>query len=269
MRWRQGRSLPYGDGIAFWALGEIVKAECGILESDSPELASAKLDAVISNDEPERAWLRQRLMPLVGAGGEAAAHDELFAAWRQFFEGLAAERPTVMVFEDVHWADNAMLSFLEHLADWSDGVPLLLVCTARPEFQERHPTWAAAVRNIQKINLEPLTHDETSALIAMLLPQRAVLPAATHEALLDRAGGNPLYAEEFVQLLSDQSLLKGSLDDVPFPDSLQALIAARLDTLAPARKSLLQDAAVIGKVFWSGALAAMGNLNERAVERRS
>ena len=265
VRWRQGRNLPYGDGIAFWALGEIVKAECGILESDSPEQASAKLDAVISSDEPERAWLRQRLMPLLGAGGEPAAHDELFAAWRQFFEGLAAERPTVMVFEDLHWADNAMLSFLEHLAEWSDGVPLLLVCTARPEFQERHPTWAAAVRNVQKINLEPLTHDETSALIAMLL-QRTVLPAATHEALLDRAGGNPLYAEEFVQLLSDRSLLNDPLADVPFPDSLQALIAARLDTLSPARKSLLQDAAVVGKVFWSGALAAMGNLDERAVE---
>jgi predicted ATPase/class 3 adenylate cyclase len=264
--WRQGRNLPYGDGIAYWSLGEIVKAECGILESDSPEQASAKLDAALSTDDPERAWLKQRLMPLVGAGGEPATQEESFTAWRLFLEGLAARGPTVLVFEDLHWADNAMLGFLEYLADWSEGVPLLLLCTARPEFQERHPTWAATARNAQKINLGPLSDEETTTLIALLL-QRAVLPAATQRTLLDRAGGNPLYAEEFVRLLSDRSLLTTHLKDVPFPDSLQALIAARLDTLSPARKNLLQDASVMGKVFWSGALAAMGGRDARDVEQ--
>lgn len=266
VRWRQGRNLPYGEGIAYWALGEIVKAECGILESDSADDASTKLDAVISTEEPDRAWLKQRLAPLVGAGGEPAAQEESFTAWLRFFEGLAAERPTVLVFEDLHWADNAMLAFLEHLAEWSNAVPLLLLCTARPEFQERHRTWAAAVRNAQRVNLGPLTDEETAALIALLM-QRAVLPAATQQTLLDRAGGNPLYAEEFVRLLGDRRLLMGPAQDVPFPDSLQALIAARLDTLSEAHKSLLQDASVVGKVFWAGALVAMGRRQPRDVEQ--
>jgi predicted ATPase len=109
VRWRQGRCLPYGEGIAFWALGEIVKAECGILESDSPEEALTKLDEVISQDEPDRAWLRARLAPLVGAGGEPAAQEESFTAWRRFLEGLAAQKPTVLVVDDLHWAEATML----------------------------------------------------------------------------------------------------------------------------------------------------------------
>src|SRR5262249_34051448 len=141
VRWRQGRCLPYGDGIAFWALGEIVKAECGILESDSPQEAAAKLEQTISPDDPDVQWLQARLGPLVGSGGEPAGQEESFAAWRRFCESLAAERATVLVFEDLHWADPAMLAFLEHLADWAEGVPLLLLCTARPELYERHPTF--------------------------------------------------------------------------------------------------------------------------------
>jgi class 3 adenylate cyclase/tetratricopeptide (TPR) repeat protein len=265
VRWRQGRCLPYGEGIAFWALGEIVKAECGILESDSAEEAAAKLDQVIPEHEPDRAWLKARLAPLVGAGGEPAAQEESFTAWRRFLEGLAAQNPTVLVVDDLHWADEPMLAFVEHLADWSEGVPLLLLCTARPELHEKHPTWAAGVRNAQTINLAPLSDDETATLVALLL-KRTVLPAATQQGLLDRAGGNPLYAEEFVRLLSDRNLLAGPLEAVPLPDSVQALIAARLDTLAAERKSLLQDAAVIGKVFWAGALAAMGERDPHEVE---
>ena len=265
VRWRQGRCLPYGEGIAFWALGEIVKAECGILESDSPEGALTKLDEALPEHEPDRAWLKARLAPLVGAGGEPAAQQESFTAWRRFLEGLAAHTPTVLVFDDLHWADEPMLAFLEHLADWSEGVPLLLLCTARPELHEKHPSWAAGVRNAQTINLAPLSDDETATLIALLL-KRTVLPAAIQRALLDRAGGNPLYAEEFVRLLSDRDLLAGPLEEVPLPDSVQALIAARLDTLSAERKSLLQDAAVIGKVFWAGALASMGARDPRDVE---
>jgi predicted ATPase len=265
VRWRQGRCLPYGEGIAFWALGEIVKAECGILESDSPEAALTKLDQGIPEHEPDRAWLKARLAPLVGAGGEPAAQEESFTAWRRFLEGLAAQNPTVLVVDDLHWADEPMLAFLEHLADWSAGVPLFLLCTARPELHEKHPTWAAGVRNAQTINLAPLSDDETATLVALLL-KRTVLPKATQQALLDRAGGNPLYAEEFVRLLSDRNLLAGPLEAVPLPDSVQALIAARLDTLLAERKSLLQDAAVIGKVFWAGALASMGERDPREVE---
>jgi predicted ATPase/class 3 adenylate cyclase len=259
--WRQGRCLPYGEGIAFWALGEIVKAECGILESDSPEEARAKLERVVPEAEQDRAWLLARLSPLVGAGGEAASQEESFTAWRRFLEGLAATGPCVLVFEDLHWADPALLAFLEHLADWAEGVPLLALCTARPELYEQHPGFGANARNGQRINLAPLSDEETARLVAALL-ERAVLPAETQQALLERAGGNPLYAEEFVRLLTD----RGEGEQVEVPDSVQALIAARLDTLSPERKSLLQDASVVGKVFWAGALAAMGGRDRFEVE---
>jgi class 3 adenylate cyclase/tetratricopeptide (TPR) repeat protein len=261
--WRQGRCLPYGEGIAFWALGEIVKAECGILESDSPEEARAKLERAVLEDAQDRAWLLGRLSPLVGAGGEAASQEESFTAWRRFLEGLAADRPCVLVFEDLHWADSALLAFLEHLADWAEGVPLLVLCTARPEMHEEHPTWAAGLRNAHTINLAPLSDEETARLVSGLL-ERAVLPGETQQALLERAGGNPLYAEEFVRLLSDRGELG---EQVEVPESVQALIAARLDTLSPERKALLQDASVVGKVFWAGALAMMGERDLVEVEQ--
>jgi tetratricopeptide (TPR) repeat protein len=265
VRWRQGRSLPYGEGIAFWALGEIVKAECGILESDPPEEAESKLAAALPVDDPDLAWLRARLTPLVGAGGDPVSQEESFTAWRRFLELLASGRETVLVFEDLHWADAALLSFLEHLADWAEGVPLLVLCTARPELYERHPHFGAEARNAQRINLAPLSDVETARLLASLLDQ-AVLPAETHQALLQRTGGNPLYAEEFARLLADRDLISGRLEDIPFPDSVQALIAARLDTLSPQRKQLLQDAAVVGSVFWTGAVIEMGAREAREVE---
>jgi len=261
-RWRQGRCLPYGDGISFWALGEIVKSECGILESDTPEQAAAKLEQAIPEDDPERAWLVARLAPLVGAPAEPASQEESFAAWRRFCEALAVERTTVLIFEDLHWADPALLAFLEHLADWAEDVPLLLLCTARPELYERHATFGADARNAQRINLSPLSNTETAQLVSALL-ERAVLPAETQQQLLEQAGGNPLYAEEFVRLLADRG---GLGDESEVPESVQALIAARLDTLTPDRKSLLQDAAVLGKVFWAGALAAMGDRDPAEVE---
>jgi len=261
-RWRQGRCLPYGDGIAFWALGEIVKAECGILDTDSPEEAEAKLERALPRDEPDLLWLKARLAPLVGVPGEPAAQEETFTAWRRFCERLAATGPAVLVFEDLHWADEALLAFLEHLADWAEGVPLLLLCTARPELYEQHLGFGANARNAQRINLPPLTDEETARLVASLL-ERSLLSAETQQALLERAGGNPLYAEEFVRLLSDRGEL-GETADVP--DSVHALIAARLDTVPAERKSLLQDAAVLGKVFWAGAVAEMGEREPREVE---
>jgi predicted ATPase len=210
-RWRQGRCLPYGEGIAFWALGEIVKAECGILESDSLQEADAKLDRALPDHDPDRAWLKARLAPLIGAGGEPASREELFTAWRRCLVSWADTRETVLVFEDLHWADESLLSFLEHLADWSEAVPLLVLCTARPELYEQHPTFAAGLRNAITINLAPLTDQETARLISTLFA-RAVLPAQTRQALLERAGGNPLYAEEFVRLLVDRGELPEHMD---------------------------------------------------------
>jgi predicted ATPase len=205
-RWRQGRCLPYGEGITFWALGEIVKAEAGILESDSAEVAAGKLEAAISSDEAERQWLLQRLVPLVGVEASSPAErQELFTAWRRFLEGLAAARPSVLVFEDLHWADEALLAFLEHVAEWSEGVPLLVLCTARPELYERHLGWAGGIRNATTISLPPLSDRETAELVSHLLAT-AVLSKELEQGVLERAGGNPLYAEEFVRLFAESGL---------------------------------------------------------------
>jgi len=263
--WRQGRCLPYGEGITFWALGDILKAHTGVLESDPAQVASEKLERVLAVG-PEREWFRQRLLPLLGVEASSSAErEELFTAWRRFLERIAEERATVLVFEDLHWADEAMLAFLEHLADYAEGVPLLLVGAARPELYQRHGGYASGLHNHNRINLAPLSSHETARLVAALLETTA-LPAELQRPILDRAGGNPLYAEEFVRLLRDRELVvrvgsswrlrEGS--EVPFPESVQALIAARLDTLDVESKSLLADAAVLGKVFWAGAVAAMG-----------
>src|SRR5580765_1669401 len=267
--WRQGRSLSYGEGITYWALGEMVKAQAGILESDTPEEAVAKLAVAVqeaAEDPSERDWLNASLAPLAGAGAALASErEESFTAWRRFIEGIASTRPLVLVFEDLHWADEALVAFVEHLVDWSSGVPLLVLCSARPELYERHPGWGGGKRNSNTISLSPLGADETARLLAALL-QKAVLPAETQRTLLERAGGNPLYAEEFVRMLSDRGVLTelGDLraEDIPVPDNVQALIAARLDTLPPDRKALLHDGAVVGKVFWAGAIASMGDRDE-------
>ncbi|PWU24813.1 MAG: hypothetical protein C5B48_04490 [Candidatus Rokuibacteriota bacterium] len=263
IRWRQGRCLPYGEGITFWALGEIVKAEAGILESDSVEVAATKLEAVVPPDQQsERQWLLQRLGPLVGVeAASPAERQELFTAWRRFLEGLAASRPSVLVFEDLHWADDALHAFLEHLAEWSEGVPLLVLCAARPELYERRPGWGAGLRNAHTINLSPLSDGETVELVSHLVTTS--LGPDLEQAIIHRAGGNPLYAEEFVRLLADRGL---DAEQDLLPDSVQALIAARLDTLSPERKSLLQDAAVLGKVFWAGGICEIGGHDPAAVE---
>jgi class 3 adenylate cyclase/tetratricopeptide (TPR) repeat protein len=272
--WRQGRCLPYGEGITFWALGQIAKAQAGILESDPPEVAEAKLVEslrALVQDEGEQAWLRARVGPLVGLSASATGDRvETFTAWRRYLEAIAATDPAVIVVEDLHWADEAMLEFTKHLTEYSVGVPLLIVATARPELYERDRTWGAGIRNASVIDLGPLTEEAIAGLVSSLL-NRSVLPADTQALLLERAEGNPLYAEEFVRMLTD----RGFLDDlgnvsvepseIPFPDSVQALIAARLDTLPPERKALLQDAAVVGKTFWSGAVADMGGRDEEIV----
>jgi tetratricopeptide (TPR) repeat protein len=196
-------------------------------------------------------------------GGQAPSREEQFTAWRRFLEAIAERDPAVLVVEDIHWADEAFLAFLEHVADWSHGVPLLVVCTARPELYQAHPTWGSGLGNQTAIRLGPLSDADTSKLVAGLLEQ-AALPGGTERLLLERAGGNPLYAEEFVRMLRDRELIdeRGVLRadaDVPVPDSIHALIAARIDSLPPDRKDLLQDASVIGKVFWAGAAESMGS----------
>jgi class 3 adenylate cyclase/tetratricopeptide (TPR) repeat protein len=259
IRWRQGRSLPYGEGVSYWALGEMVKAEAGILESDEAAVAESKLHETVARvcGEQESEWLRQMLHPLVGIADDASGGDrrgEAFAAWRRFVEGLAAERATVLVFEDLHWADDGLLDFVDSLVDWATDVPLLIVATARPELLARRPHWGGGKTNAATLSLAPLSEAETAELVHAIL-ERSVLPADVQSAVLARAGGNPLYAEEFARMVAERGGLRdgGELD---LPDSVQGLISARLDSLSRAEKELLQDASVVGKVFWPGALSA-------------
>ena len=265
--WRHGRCLPYGEGITFWALGEIVKAEAGILESDDAGAARAKLALTVTEmfpDVDEATWLEARVAPLVGAesNGVTASRDESFTAWRRLLEEMAARRPCVLVVEDLHWADEAFLDFLEYLLDWSAPVPLLLLCTARPELFERRTAWGGGKRNATTISLSPLTKDDASRLLQALL-ERSVLPVETQTLLLERAGGNPLYAEQFARMLAERD----DVEQVAVPETVHALVAARLDTLRPELKSLLHDAAVVGRVFWIGAVTAIGGRDRDEVRR--
>jgi class 3 adenylate cyclase/tetratricopeptide (TPR) repeat protein len=276
-RWRQGRSLPYGEGVSYWALGEMVKAEAGILESDAAEVAEVKLRETIARvcNEQDVEWLRTLLQPLVGIADDASGGDrrgEAFAAWRRFVEGLAEERPTVLVFEDLHWADDGLLDFVDSLVDWATDVPLLVVATARPELLARRPQWGGGKTNAATLSLVPLSEAETAELVHAIL-ERSVLPAEVQSAVLARAGGNPLYAEEFARMVADRGDL-GTGVELDLPDSVQGLISARLDSLPREEKELLQDAAVVGKVFWPGALV-QGHRNAsvlddalRALERK-
>ena len=261
--WRQGRCLPYGDSVAFWALGEIVKAEAGILESDSPAEAEQKLDRAVTTlvpDATEARWLHSELRALVGLSGDGTGSQTAGAAWRRFLEAVAERGPAVLVFEDLHWADDGLLDFLDELVDWLRGVPLMVVGTARPELLERRPSWGGGKANATTISLQPLAEEDTGRLISALL-ERPLQLAHEQRTLLDRAGGNPLFAEQYVRMLSERGGTAGEL-----PESVQGVIAARLDALPRAEKELLQEASVHGKVFWVGGVAAATGVDLRGTE---
>jgi hypothetical protein len=251
----------------------MVKAEAGILESDTADVAERKLHAAaaaVMVDERDREWAVRQLRPLVGVetettSGVESGRAESFAAWRRFLEALAEEAPTVLVFEDVHWADDALLDFIDLLAERAGAVPLLIVCTARPELLERRAGWGGGKTNTQTLLLTPLSDGDTARLVGELLDQ-ALLPAETQQALLERAQGNPLYAQEYVRMLRDRGMLVRDgrgwrLAGPPegLPESVQAIIAARLDTLTEDEHRLIQDAAVVGKTAWLGAVCAISD----------
>src|SRR5256886_5020709 len=195
--WRQGRSLPYGERVSFWALGEIVKAHAAILESDDAATAEEKLEGMVealAEDEREREWLVRHTRPLVRLqGAERTEREEAFAAWRRLLEAAAEQRPLVLVFEDLHWADDGLLDFVDHLAEWATTVPLLIVATARPELLDRPPGWSGGKRHPLPLSLRALTRGETAQLLQRLL-DRPVLDADAQQAVLPPAEGNPPYA---------------------------------------------------------------------------
>jgi class 3 adenylate cyclase/tetratricopeptide (TPR) repeat protein len=272
--WRQGRALPYGDGPAFGALAEAVKAEAGILESDGAELAGRRLVAAAGAvaDPVTAAWVAGHLRRLVGVGAgragtgggltTAADREEEFAAWRRFLHGLAAARPLVLALEDLHRADDALLDFVESLADEDAGpAAMLVLATARPELLERRPGWGAAGTTIR---LGPLGDTDTTGLLATLLDHHG-LATEIDPALLGRVGGNPLFAEEYVRMLRDRGPAAGAAS-APLPTGVHAIVAARLDALAAADKAVLHDAAVLGTVGWLGALAEVAGRDRHELE---
>ena len=267
--WRRGRSLAYGEGIAFWALGEIVKDQAGILESDDVATAERKLDrstAELIGEERDRAWVARHLRGLVGLSGPAVegGRGEAFEAWRRFFAGLADARPAVLVFEDLHWADDALLDFVELLAGDPRSGRLLIVVTARPEFLDRR-TLQSGSAEPTAIRLRPLSVENTARLLDDLLDQ-ATLPDDVQRALLERVEGNPLFAQEYVRMLQDRGLLvvrervwtlTGPIEGLP--ESIQSILAARLDMLSLDEKQLVHDASVVGRYAWLGAVCALSN----------
>jgi len=274
--WHRGRCLAYGEGVTYWALADMVRMRCRIGEDEDAATALRKLRTTLDEhilDADERRFVEPRLAQLLGLGNhESRDRQDLFAAWRLFFERLADQYPTVLAFEDMQWADASLLDFVEYLLEWSRNHSLYVITLARPELQERRPTWGAGHRNFTSIYLEPLSEQAMEDLLTGLVPG---LPAALRDQILARAEGVPLYAVETVRMLLDRGLLvqegavyrpSGEIAELEVPETLHALIAARLDGLSSDERRVLQDGAVLGKTFTRGALATLSSRPEADIE---
>ena len=275
--WHRGRCLAYGEGVTYWALAEMVRMRAGIVEGEEPESALEKLRASIAEhvaDQEEREWVEPRLAHLLGLEDMTVRdRDDLFAGWRLFFERLADEQPTILVLEDMQWADAALLEFVEHLLEWSRNHPLYVLALARPELSERHPGWAAGKRNFTALHLEPLGAEAMHELLDGLLPG---LPSDVRQTIVERAEGVPLYAVETVRMLLDRGLLEadgeryrtaGPIESLDVPETLQALLSARLDGLDPGERRVVQIAAVLGKTFAKPSLVSLADIDDETVDR--
>jgi class 3 adenylate cyclase len=271
--WHQGRSPAYGEGVAFWALGEMVRQRAGLAETDGPEESRAKVREMLDEyaaDADERDWMEPRLAALLGLEPTPQGErEELFAAWRRLFERIS-ERGTVgLVFEEVHWADDGLLDFIESLLEWSRNSPIFVLTLARPELLERRPSWGAGQRSFTSVHLEPLDPDAMETLLVGLVPG---IPPDLIRLVAERSEGIPLYAVELVRMLIDQGRIAETdgryrlVADVPggdllaVPESLHALIGARLDGLEATERSLIQRAAVLGQSFTPDALAHLAEI---------
>ena len=274
--WHHGRSPAYGEGITFWALGEMVRGRCGLVETDDEATTRVKVAEILAQhvpDSEERRWMEPALLALLGVGSGSGS-EQLFAAWRTFFERLSSSGSVVLAFEDLHWADSGTLDFIDHLGEWSKGHPILVVTLARPELLEKRPDWGAGKRNFASVYLEPLPEAAMRELLGGLVPG---LPEPAVRAIVARADGMPLYAVETVRMLVAEGRLKeeggvyvpvGDLTALAVPETLTALIASRLDGLDPADRSLVQDAAVLGQSFTVEALSAISGLDVGELEPR-
>jgi class 3 adenylate cyclase/tetratricopeptide (TPR) repeat protein len=275
-RWHRGRCLAYGEGVAFWALSEMVRGRAGILEDEESSSARPKLHASVVEhiqDPEEQRFVEPRLAHLLGLEERGPGDQEnLFSAWRIFFERMSETLPVIMVFEDIHWADSALLDFVEYLLDWSKDHPIFVLTLARPDLSERRPTWGAGKRDFTSLFLDPLPPDAMDILLTAPVPG---LPDELRQRILERAEGVPFYAVETVRMLLDRGLLvrEGNayrvtepIETLEIPETLQALIAARLDGLAADERRMLQDASVLGRTFTVSGLSAMTGLTEAELE---
>jgi class 3 adenylate cyclase/tetratricopeptide (TPR) repeat protein len=273
--WHRGRCLSYGEGVTYWALAEMVRGRAGILEGEATASAVAKLRACLEewiSDAEERAWLEPRLTNLLGLeeGGPSDRVD-LFAAWRVFFERIAERQPTILVFEEMQWADSGLVEFIEYVLEWSRHQPLFIITLQRPEFTDRFPSWGAGKRSFYSLYLDPLPPGAMDELLTGLVPG---LPAGLRRQIRERAEGIPLYAVETVRMLLDRGTLRredsryvltGPPGDLAVPETLHALIAARLDALSPAERELMQTGSVLGQTFTLARLTALTGRDEETL----
>jgi class 3 adenylate cyclase/tetratricopeptide (TPR) repeat protein len=276
--WHRGRSPAYGEGIAFWALGEMVRRRAGLAEADDETTTRSRIadmaDRFIA-DEADRRFVEPALLTLLGIGPPPGGRERLFAAWRIFFERIAATGTTILVFEDLHWADPGLLDFIDHLVEWSSDAPILVITLARPELLERRPGWGSDRRGSTAFGLEPLGAPDMRELLAGTVPG---LPEPAIERIVERAAGVPLYAVEMVRMLLADGRIErgpagryrpvGDLGALAVPDSLRSLIASRLDALEPADRALLQEAAILGQTFTAGSLAEVSGIEEGELSGR-
>ena len=275
--WHSGRSPAYGEGITFWALGEMIRARAGLAETDDEAASRAAIAAMLAEhvpDEAERGWIEPAMLTLLGIVEQERGSDQHFAAWRTFFERMSATEPVMLVFEDLHWADTGLLDFIDHVLEWSRDQPIYIVTLARPELLEKRPNWGAGKRQFTSIFLEPLPEASMRELLQGLITG---LPEQAMRAIIGRADGVPLYAVETVRMLVAEGRLEerdgtyvpvGDLGGLAVPDTLTALIASRLDALDPSDRALLQDASVLGQSFTPDALGAVTTADTTDLEGR-
>jgi len=275
--WHTGRSPAYGEGISFWALGEMVRRRAGLLETDDVPTTRAKITETVVRwipDPDERRWIEASLLALLGVESMTGGSEQLFGAWRTFFERIAAEGTVTMVFEDFHYADTGLIDFVDHLMEWGRTSPIYVLTLSRPELLGKRPDWGAGKRNFVSLYLEPLSPAAMGELLGGLVPG---LPESAARAIVARADGIPLYAVETVRMLLAEGKLSledgvyrpvGDLTNLAVPETLTALIASRLDGLEPADRALVSDAAVLGQSFTLAGLAAVSGIAELELEPR-